>query len=43
MARERIPSKPSEFRDQLAKASAGVPGEPNWPATGPSHPELDAS
>lgn len=41
MAKSRIATKPSELRDQLVQAFAGIGGEPNWPSTAP--PATDVS
>ena len=35
MGKRRIATKPSELRDQMTQAEAGISGEPNWPATAP--------
>ena len=42
MAKPRIPTKPTELRDQLAKASQGIDGESSWPSTAPSKADVDA-
>jgi len=36
MAKRRIPTKPTELRDQLSQAVAGIGAEANWPLTAPS-------
>ena len=42
MGQPRIPTKPTEVRDQLGKASKGIAGEPNWPTTAPNQVKVDA-
>lgn len=42
MAKPRIPTKPTEVRDQLGEASKGIAGEPNWPTTAPNQVKVDA-
>jgi len=42
MAKPRIPTKPTEVRDQLGEASKGIAGEPNWPTTAPNQIKVDA-
>jgi len=43
MAKRRIPTKPSELRDQLMQASSGIAGEANWPSTAPTQAGVNAN
>ena len=40
MAKRRIPTKPSELRDQLFQASSGIGAEANWPTTAPTQVDV---
>jgi len=40
MAKRRIPTKPSELRDQLFQASSGIGAEANWPITAPTQVDV---
>ena len=40
MAKPRIATKPTELRDQLTQAEAGILGESNWPSTAPPAPDV---
>ena len=40
MAKRRIPTKPSEVRDQSYQATLGIAGEPDWPANAPTQAEV---
>jgi len=42
MAKRRIPTKPSELRDQLFQASSGIGAEANWPTTAPTQVDVQA-
>ena len=42
MGKPRIATKPSDLRDQITQALAGIGGEPNWPLTAPTEIEVDA-
>ncbi len=41
MARKRIPTKPTELRDQLVQSLSGIGGETNWPLTAPQQIDVD--
>ena len=43
MAKSRIPTKPSELRDQMQQAFAGIGNEPNWPLTAPTEIQVEAA
>ena len=40
MAKKRIPTKPTELRDQLTQAASGISGESSWPLTAPQEPDV---
>ena len=40
MTKKRIPTKPSDLRDQLAIAATGIGNEPDWPSTGPTQADV---
>lgn len=41
MAKRRIPTKPTELRDQMLQAAAGIGGEANWPPTAPTQADVN--
>lgn len=40
MAKRRIPTKPTELRDQMFQAMTGIGGEANWPVTAPTQVDV---
>ena len=43
MAKKRIPTKPTELRDQLNQAEMGIVGAASWPTTAPPQLEVAAT